>query len=257
VRDADEAPILEFDPTRVAVIEPAAVMAPEDDVPRHVVLCFFREVIESVVASHAVAERTPFKAEHGVHPFWELDREGRRFGLFHPGVGAPLAAGFLEEAIAKGCRSFVACGGAGALVPELTLGHVVVPTSAIRDEGTSYHYLPPGRSAAPSPAAVQAIRATLDDHEVPYVTGPTWTTDAPYRETRGRMLRRIEEGCLTVEMEAAAFFAVAAFRDVTFGQILYAGDDLSGDAWDERGWLAHTDGRERLFWLAAESVLRI
>ncbi|MGH2680423.1 MAG: nucleoside phosphorylase [Actinomycetota bacterium] len=253
----DDAPILEFDPAVTAVIEPSAVMAPEEGVPSQVVLCFFQEVVERVVASHGVRERSPFKAEHGIHPFWELEWEGRRFGVFHPGVGAPLAAGFLEEAIAKGCRSFVACGGAGALVPELTLGHVVVPTSAIRDEGTSYHYLPPSRSVAPSDAAVDAIRATLEDHRVPYVTGPTWTTDAPYRETRDRMRRRAEEGCLTVEMEAAGFFAVAAFRGVTFGQLLYAGDDLSGDVWDERAWLAHADGRKQLFWLAAEAALRL
>jgi uridine phosphorylase len=253
----EDAPILEFDPSTSAVIEPSAVMAPEEGVPPQVVLCFFQEVIETVVASHGVLERSPFKAEHGIHPFWELDWEGRRFGLFHPGVGAPLAAAFLEEAIAKGCRSFIACGGAGALVPELTLGHVVVPTSAIRDEGTSYHYLPPSRSVAASPAAVEAIQVTLGEHGVPYVMGPTWTTDAPYRETRDRMRDRAEEGCLTVEMEAAGFFAVAAFRGVTFGQLLYAGDDLSGDAWDERGWLAHAEGRKRLFWLAAESALRL
>ena len=252
-----EAPILEFDGASEALIEPSAVIAAEDDIPRRVVLCFFLEVIEKVVATHAVAERSPFKAEHGVHPFWELEWEGQRFGVFHPGVGAPLAAGFLEEAIAKGCRSFVACGGAGALLPELTLGHVVVPTSAVRDEGTSYHYLPPSRHVEASEPAVAAIRATLEAHDVPYVTGPTWTTDGIYRETRERMRRRREEGCLTVEMEAAGLFAVAAFRGVTIGQVLYAGDDLSGDAWDERGWLGHAKGREQLFWLAAESVLRL
>ena len=76
---------------------------------------------------------------------------------------------------------------------------------------------------------------TLEAHHVPYVPGKTWTTDALYRETRGKVERRVAEGCLTVEMEAAAFFAVAAFRGVTFGQLLYAGDDLSGDAWDQRG----------------------
>jgi uridine phosphorylase len=58
-------------------------------------------------------------------------------------------------------------------------------------------------------------------------------------------------------MEAAAFFAVAAFRGVTFGQLLYAGDDLSGDTWDDRGWLEHADGRDQLFWLAVESVLAL
>ena len=75
-----------------------------------------------------------------------------------------------------------------------------------------------------------------------------------FRETRARMLARRREGCLTVEMEAAAFFAVAQFRRVQFGQILYGGDDLGGDAWDHRNWNRHQI-RERLFTLAAEACL--
>ena len=92
---------------------------------------------------------------------------------------------------------------------------------------------------------------------MPYVTAKTWTTDAIYRETRGKVERRAAEGCVTVEMEAAALFAVAAFRGVRLGQLLYAGDDLSGDAWDARGWDAHAEGRELLFRLAAEACLSI
>jgi hypothetical protein len=69
------------------------------------------------------------------------------------------------------------------------------------------------------------------------------------------MARRVAEGCITVEMEAAACFAVAAFRGVRFGQILYAADDLSGDLWNERGWVGHVSGREQLFWLAADAVV--
>jgi uridine phosphorylase len=107
------------------------------------------------------------------------------------------------------------------------------------------------------PTAIAAIVATLARHNVPYVTGKTWTTDGLYRETRGKIARRVAEGCLAVEMEAAACFAVAAFRGVPFGQLLYAGDDLSGEQWDERGWVGHVSGREMLFRLAAESVLRL
>jgi uridine phosphorylase len=175
----------------------------------------------------------------------------------HPGVGAPLAAGFLEELIARGCRTFVACGGAGVLVPDVALGHVIVPAAAVRDEGTSYHYLPAARTVEASAAAVDAIVATAERHGVAHVVGSTWTIDALYRETRGKVDARVAEGCLTVEMEAAAFFAVAAFRGVTFGQVLYAGDDLSGDAWDERGWDEHTTGRETLFRIAAEAALSL
>ena len=110
-------------------------------------------------------------SEIGQNPVYELEIDGRRLALLHPGVGAPLAGGFLEELIARGCRTFIACGGAGVLVPDVALGHVIVPTAAIRDEGTSYHYLPPAREVEPSAAAVRSIVATLERHHVPHVTG--------------------------------------------------------------------------------------
>jgi uridine phosphorylase len=175
----------------------------------------------------------------------------------HPGVGAPLAGGFTDELIALGCRAFVACGGAGTLVRDMVVGHVVVPVSAVRDEGTSYHYLPPSREVEASPEAVAAIEATLKRHSIPFVLGKTWTTDGFYRETAARVVRRRAEGCLTVEMEAAAFFAVGRFRGAPVGQLLYCGDDLSGEVWDGRDWRDRGSIREQLFWLAAEACLRL
>ena len=255
-REHIDAPILEFDPSPTAVIEPSDHFA-LTGIPPHAVLCFFQDVIEKVVAEHAGRIIDHVVSEIGHNPIYELDIDGRRLALVHPGVGAPLAGAFLEELIARGCRAFVACGGAGVLVPDVALGHVIVPTAAIRDEGTSYHYLPAEREVEPTRRAVDAIVATLEQHHVPYVTGKTWTTDGLYRETRGKLERRVAEGCLTVEMEASAFFAVALFRGVTFGQLLYAGDDLSGDAWDDRGWDSHATGRELLFRLAAEACLSI
>jgi uridine phosphorylase len=247
---------LEFDPSPTAIIEPTELIEPID-IPPHAVLCFFQDVIERVVAEHGGRAIDHVVSEIGRNPIYELDLDGRRLALVHPGVGAPLAAAFLEELIARGCRSFVACGGAGVLVPDVALGHVIVPTAAIRDEGTSYHYLPAAREVEPTGQAVEAIVAALERHHVPFVTGKTWTTDGLYRETRAKVDRRVAEGCLSVEMESAAFFAVAAFRGVAFGQLLYAGDDLSGDAWDDRGWDEHASGRELLFRLAADACLQL
>jgi uridine phosphorylase len=184
-----------------------------------------------------------------------MDTDGRRLTLLHPGVGAPMAAAMLEEAIALGCRKFVACGGAGVLDRSIALGHLIVPTAAIRDEGTSYHYLAPGRVVEPSPEAVTYLEATLQRRGAPYLTGKTWTTDALYRETAAKVSRRKQEGCLTVEMEAAALFAVARFRGVILGQILYGGDDVSGVEWDSRHWDKSTTVREQVFRLAAEACL--
>jgi uridine phosphorylase len=85
--------------------------------------------------------------------------------------------------------------------------------------------------------------------------GKTWTTDAPYRETPARIAARRSEGCIAVEMEAASLLAVAQFRGVVLGQVLYGGDDLSGGEWDDRSWQSRRDVREQLFWLAAEACL--
>jgi uridine phosphorylase len=252
----DDAPILDFDPARDAVLEPHLAIA-TFDLPQHVVLCFFRDAITKFVEELGGREIGRLASEMGSHPVFEVQLDGRRVAVALAGVGAPLAAAWLDELIFLGGRAFIAAGGAGALVPDLAMGHVIVPTAAIRDEGTSYHYLPASREVAPTTDALDAIVATLEAHGVPHVAGKTWTTDGIYRETKAKVRRRVAEGCLTVEMEAAAFFAVTQFRGVSFGQMLYAGDDLSGEAWDGRGWPRHDTGRDLLLRLAAEAVLRI
>ena len=141
----------------------------------------------------------------------------------------------------------------------LAAGTVVVPSGAVRDEGTSYHYIEPAREISVDPDVVRVIESVLQRHSVTYRVGKTWTTDAFYRETRTRIARRTAEGCLTVEMECSAFLAVAQFRGATFGQILATGDDVSGDEWDERDWgsAAHRDFADKLFWLAVEACLAL
>jgi uridine phosphorylase len=250
-------PILEFDPTPEAILEPGKLVKPID-APERCVVTFFGEVLERLEGQDQLKVISHNKWEDGDHKLYELEYQGQRLAAFHPGVGAPIAANLLEEFIAMGCRKFIACGGCGVLDREIAVGHLVVPTHAVRDEGTSYHYLPPGREVEAHPKALAAIERTLQEKEVAYRLGKTWTTDAPYRETHKKVALRRNEGCLTVEMEAAAFFAVAAFRNVVFGQILYGGDDVSGlDEWDRRGWHDRHDIREQLFWLAVEAALKI
>lgn len=253
--DADF-PILEYDPAPEAVIEPRRVHTARD-MPSCAVVCFFQEVIASLVSHHEARLLHNLASEFGLHPIYEISSHGQRLAVFHPGVGAPLAAGLLEEVIALGCSQFIAGGGCGVLDSAIAMGHVLVPTSAVRDEGTSYHYLPPGREVQASPEAVAAIEKTLKAHGTEYLLAKTWTTDALYRETPEKVKRRRAEGCLCVEMEAAAFFAVAQFRGVPFGQILYGGDDVGGEVWDNRGWQKHLSAREKLFWLAAQACLAL
>jgi uridine phosphorylase len=249
-------PILEFDLDRTAIIEPQAVVDAAD-VPEHCVLCFFHDVIERAVEDQSPPVVFDKTWEDGRHQAFQLEYHGQPFVLMHPGIGGPAAAGTLEVIIALGCRKFIVCGGAGVLDKELAVGHLMVPTSAIRDEGTSYHYQPPGRTVEPDREAVAAIREVLKAHGVSYRECSTWTTDAMFRETRAKARRRLEEGCLTVEMEAAALFAVAKFRGVSLAQILYAGDAVVAEGWDDRKWSSRDDVRENLLWLAAEACLRL
>jgi uridine phosphorylase len=245
-------PILEYDPAREALIEPSRLIKSRD-VPTHCVICFFREVIEKVVVEQQATVVVDNRWEDGPHPIYEIAYHDQRLAFFHPGVGGALAARLLEEAIAYGCRKFIVCGGCGVLEKDIAVGHLIVVSSAVRDEGVSYHYLPPGREVHAQEAGVAALQATLDQHGVPYRVGKTWTTDAPYRETPAKIAARKNEGCIVVEMEAASLLAVAQFRGVVLGQVLYGGDDLSGGEWDNRGWQSRREVRENLFWLAAEA----
>jgi len=249
-------PILEFDPTRTALIEPKH-QSQDLDMPERAVVCFFQDVIGKLLQEHDARLLFNLASEIGLHPIYEVSVHGKRLAVFHPGVGAPLAAGLLEEVIALGGRKFIACGGCGVLDSGIALGHVLVPHAAVRDEGTSYHYLPAGREVEASPRAIAAIEQVLDAHGTEHLRTKTWTTDALYRETPDKVKRRRDEGCLTVEMEAAAFFAVAQFRGVEFGQILYGGDDVGGEVWDGRGWQRQGTAREKLFWLAAEACVAL
>jgi len=249
-------PILDFDPNPLAIINPPQNLDGVD-MPKHVVICFFREVIENVVHTHNAEVITQLHSENGAHPVYSIDLQGRRLAFFHPSVGAPLAAGLMDEVIALGAKHIIACGGCGVLDKDIGVWHILVPEAALRDEGTSYHYLPPSAEVTADAAALASIEAVLDAHQIPYLRTKTWSTDGYYRETPRRVQKFREMGCLAVEMEAAAFMAVAQFRGVQFGQLLYGGDVVHSDGWDFRGWNNRTDIREQLFWLAAEACLNM
>lgn len=126
------------------------------------------------------------------------------------GVGAPAAVALLEELAAFGPRQFVALGLAGGVQSDLRAGDLIVCERALRDEGTSAHYIPAARFAGADPRLTVALSDALTAATVPFRTGASWTTDAPYRETRAEVAQYRSEGILTVEMEAAALFAAGA-----------------------------------------------
>ena len=151
-------------------------------------------------------------------------------------MGAAAAVQLLEYLIGYGAGKIISAGSCGALRP---YGENVflIPTEALRCEGTSYHYLPPSRTVSADPAAVRAVEAALTERGIPWQHCRTWTTDGFYRETAAMVEYRKAEGFSVVEMECAALFACARFRGAKFAQILYTADTLANtDAHDDRDW---------------------
>ncbi len=249
-------PLLEFDPDPQAILQPKGPKI-NGPIPERVLLCFFMDVFKQLLEEGKLVEVGRMASEMGPNPVYRMDYQDQSMLVVHPGVGSALAAGFTEEMIAIGAKKLIACGGCGVLDKEIAVGHPVILTAAVRDEGASYHYLPPGREALPDPRAVAALEAACREAGLPYLLGKAWTTDGFFRETNARREKRMAEGCIVVEMEAAAFFAVAQFRGVAFGQVVYGGDLVVPEGWDHRGWVDRGDDRLRLFWLAADALLKL
>ncbi len=238
-------PILEFDPNKQAKLQPASIIHKEN-APKACVITFFKEVINKKLESGELEQIGSSYSETVNIPVYETKYNSCPVGLVGGFVGAAGSAALLEELIASGFEKFIVCGGAGVLRRDIQVGHLVLPYAAVRDEGVSYHYIEPSREIECNPDALAVIERILKEEKIPYIKAKTWTTDAIFRETEAKIAKRVSEGCATVEMEAAAFFAVSKFRNVLLGQILYGGDDLSGIEWDQRSWVSRESIRENL-----------
>lgn len=142
------------------------------------------------------------------------------------GIGAPAAVATLEELIVLGVSDILVIGTGGSLQPALPIGSYIVPTSAIREEGTSFHYAPAGSELGPDATLAQAMAEAVVAQGGVVTFGPVWTTDAPYREMRSKARTYGALGALAVEMEASALFALAQFRSVRLALTLAISDEL-------------------------------
>ena len=103
-------------------------------------------------------------------------------------------------------------------------------------------------------ATANFVISGLEKLGIPYTVGKTLTTDAMYRETSEMIELRRNEGCITVEMETAAFFAVSKYYDIPLAQLLYAGDDVSGEKWNARNWDSQKNVRSNMIFTAIKLI---
>ena len=241
-------PICEYDTSRTPIIKPSDFLA--KTLPSKCVITFFRKELNQFVEEKNLPVIGYLRSEVLDIPIYAYTAPTKNICITMPFSTAPGAAGTIEELHAMGCNEFIICGGAGSIKKDSKVGEIIVPIAAVRDEGTSYHYLEPSREVECHKATADFVISGLEKLGIPYTVGKTWTTDAMYRETPEMIELRRNEGCITVEMEAAAFFAVSKYYDIPLAQLLYVGDDVSGEKWDTRNWDNQKNVRSNLLFTA-------
>ena len=205
----NEYPVCEYDTSRNPIIKPTDFL--EKTLPSKCVITFFRKELNQLVVDKNLPVIGHLHSEILDIPIYEYNISKEKICITMPFSTAPGAAGTIEELHAMGCNKFIICGGAGSVKKDSKVGEIIVPVAAVRDEGTSYHYIEPSREVECHKATADFIISGLERLGIPYTVGKTWTTDAMYRETPEMIELRRKEGCITVEMETAAFFAVSKY----------------------------------------------
>jgi uridine phosphorylase len=242
-----------------AVIEPARVIQerkkvglhPSCPVPAGAILCYDTAFWQWVCAAPGHVECDGWLKGATLAPFndsWILV-------LKVPGFGAPTAVMTLEELVAFGIKKFVNLGAAGGLQQNMHIGDIVICERAMRDEGTSRHYVPVEKYALACPALTEKLCAAFERKGIQYSKGTSWTTDAPYRETIEELRQYRADGVATVEMEASALFAVGAYRGVSVSAMFAISDILSEADWDQ-GYHSEEklEGLKKIFEIALETI---
>lgn len=225
-------PILEFDDAKTAKLNPSN-FADQTFETDKLIITFFPEALEKLIAEGNIVPERTIGGENPILIYRFLT-EPVLITLGY--VGCPACAGNLDLFHAMGIEKVMFCGGGGVLDKSIEVGQILVVDGAIRDEGFSYHYIAPSRIIYTEPETTEKITWYLDQNSVSYLRGLVWTTDAIFRETPEKIEKRKSEGAKIVEMEQAGCIAVSRFRNFRYGALIYGGDDLSGEEWNNRGW---------------------
>ncbi|MGT2757392.1 nucleoside phosphorylase [Streptococcus ovuberis] len=229
--------LTEFDPGR-AVIEPTNLGGSHhmDEVCSTLIYSFNGEIVERVRQMAGVRRIGYINSINGHNPVYLYEKDGLKVAVMMAVVGAAMAVGQLEEVKAFGFEHFIVLGSCGVLDKSLKADRIILPASALRDEGTSYHYAPDSDEIAYDPALLLTMEKALDAAGIPHVRAKSWTTDAFYRETADKVARRLAAGATVVDMEASAIMAWAQYRQAKVYQFFYTADyvDHTANQWDRR-----------------------
>ena len=180
----------------------------EGSVPRICVLDPDGDVARYVKHRHDARRSAAWACYHT--ELWEWSVAGTMHGIVGSAVGGAFAVLVAEQLFASGCEALISISSAGQITPIAPPPYHILIDRALRDEGTSHHYLPPSEYASGNPALLALAAEAFRAAGCHIAMGATWTTDAPFRETAEAIAKRNAAGILAVEMEAAGLYAFAA-----------------------------------------------
>jgi uridine phosphorylase len=218
-------------------------------VPKGVIFIYNSSLLKYIMDTEEVQEKEGFLGKFLYLPKYDIGVSGKA-GIGPSGVGTVI-----EELIALGVKRFVSIGTAGGLQKTLNIGDFVLCEKAIRDEGVSHHYVSSEKYAYPSTELTEKLATSMKKEGIDFVTGTTWTIDAPYRETVAELKQYQSEGVLTVEMEASALASISTYRGVEFATAFAVSDSLADLVWDPKLHSTHvTDLLQKLFKAAIRAL---
>ena len=244
----------EFDETINSTFDPFEVENVIEGFPKVGVTCFSKTLSDELIEKFNGVQIALSSGGNGRIPIYKINYKGHDIVLFMSRLGSPACVLQYEEMFAMGLEKVVVFGTCGVLDRNIDDLAIIIPNAALRDEGTSYHYMKASREIEVNPKYQDEFIKLVKEHNYSYVVGKTWTTDAPYRETRKKVADRKSEGCICVEMECSAITALAKFRNKEVFQFFYAGDNLDAAKWDKRslGNLDKLSDKEKIGLLAIE-----
>jgi len=251
--------LTQYDDEKYAIINPDLIHKPIANFPKTAVSIFSKTLIEEIVNTLNPEIITTITNATKDFPVYKINIGDTSIALYQSPVGGPAAAPFFEEIIVMGAKTLLLSGNCGCLDNSIKDLSIIIPTSAIRDEGTSYHYLPESDEIEIDDNLTKTIESVMQKNNIHYTKGKTWTTDAIFRETKSKVELRKKQGAITVEMECASLASVAKFRNVNFAQILYAADNLASEKYDPRSLIDNgiNDEKRKIISLILETAIEI
>jgi uridine phosphorylase len=189
----------------------------DGDVPEICVLEFDGDLTDKLQARGELEQRDTWPCFHTT--MWRWESDGQSCGIIARTIGGPYTVLIAEQLAVCGAKLIVGLASAGRLDSQIPLPAIVLAEEAIRDEGTSYHYLPPSDTVKGTEDVLPVLERSLREVGLPLRRGLVWTTDAPYRETANQMQRYADMGALAVEMQAASLFAFGRQKNVAVALI--------------------------------------